>query len=376
MLEASIVAGAPHRRRRDGKRHAVRPTHPRGARPTRADRGRRESTASSSPAARSAQSHLARRRSSVQDPYCLRCQPQVDGRLPRRSCATRRTYSFARRTAVTDNPLVFADDDGEIVSGRQLPRRARRARRRPAGRSRSPRSARSPERRIAMLIDASALRAAALPHVRARGVNSGFMIAHVTAAALASENKSLAHPASVDCLPTSANQEDHVSMATFAARRLSAWSTTPPTSSRSSCSPPRAASITSAPSAAPRGTRGAARAHPQRVSGRGRGHVPGTRDPPSDRARPRRIDRSCPPDASRPSDTSVAVTDGTAKAPVIRAARGTELRCRGWLQEAALRMLENNLDPDVAEDPANLVVYGGRARPRGRGRTSTRSSRS
>jgi histidine ammonia-lyase len=51
-------------------------------------------------------------------------------------------------------------------------------------------------------------------------VNSGFMIAHVTAAALASENKSLAHPASVDSLPTSANQEDHVSMATFAARRL------------------------------------------------------------------------------------------------------------------------------------------------------------
>jgi histidine ammonia-lyase len=52
------------------------------------------------------------------------------------------------------------------------------------------------------------------------GLNSGFMIVHVTAAALASENKSLAHPASVDSLPTSANQEDHVSMATFAARRL------------------------------------------------------------------------------------------------------------------------------------------------------------
>jgi histidine ammonia-lyase len=57
------------------------------------------------------------------------------------------------------------------------------------------------------------------------GVNSGFMIAHVTAASLASENKSLAHPASVDSLPTSANQEDFVSMATFAARRLSAMNT-------------------------------------------------------------------------------------------------------------------------------------------------------
>jgi histidine ammonia-lyase len=52
------------------------------------------------------------------------------------------------------------------------------------------------------------------------GINSGFMIAQVTAAALASENKSLAHPASVDSLPTSANQEDHVSMATYAAKRL------------------------------------------------------------------------------------------------------------------------------------------------------------
>jgi histidine ammonia-lyase len=76
-----------------------------------------------------------------------------------------------------------------------------------------------PERRVAMLADSaiSGLPAFLTP---APGLNSGFMIAHVTAAALASENKSLAHPASVDCLPTSANQEDHVSMATFAARRL------------------------------------------------------------------------------------------------------------------------------------------------------------
>jgi histidine ammonia-lyase len=70
-----------------------------------------------------------------------------------------------------------------------------------------------------LLIDASL---SGLPPflVQASGLNSGFMIAHVTAAALASENKSLAHPASVDSLPTSANQEDHVSMATFAGRRL------------------------------------------------------------------------------------------------------------------------------------------------------------
>ncbi len=75
------------------------------------------------------------------------------------------------------------------------------------------------ERRIAMLVDTVVSR---LPPFLTpdAGLNSGFMIVHVTAAALASENKSLAHPASVDSLPTSANQEDHVSMATFAARRL------------------------------------------------------------------------------------------------------------------------------------------------------------
>jgi histidine ammonia-lyase len=75
------------------------------------------------------------------------------------------------------------------------------------------------ERRIAMLIDSSVSRLPPFLTANA-GLNSGFMIAHVTAAALASENKSMAHPASVDSLPTSANQEDHVSMATFAARRL------------------------------------------------------------------------------------------------------------------------------------------------------------
>src|SRR5690606_23594514 len=75
------------------------------------------------------------------------------------------------------------------------------------------------ERRLALLVDPTL---SGLPAflVREGGVHSGFMIAQVTAAALASENKSLAHPASVDSLPTSANQEDHVSMATFAARRL------------------------------------------------------------------------------------------------------------------------------------------------------------
>jgi histidine ammonia-lyase len=75
------------------------------------------------------------------------------------------------------------------------------------------------ERRIAMLIDSNVSRLPPFLTANA-GLNSGYMIAHVTAASLASENKTYAHPASVDSLPTSANQEDHVSMATFAARRL------------------------------------------------------------------------------------------------------------------------------------------------------------
>jgi len=90
------------------------------------------------------------------------------------------------------------------------------------------------ERRIALLTDASL---SGLPPFLTRdpGLNSSFMIAHATAAPLASENKSLAHPVSVDSLPKSANQEDHVSMATFAARWLGRWRRTLQESPRSSC---------------------------------------------------------------------------------------------------------------------------------------------
>ena len=118
----------------------------------------------------------------VQDPYSLRCQPQVMG-----ACLTQirqvMDVLLVEANAVSDNPLVFA------------------------------------ERRIALMMDKHMSQ---LPPflVKNGGVNSGFMIAQVTAAALASENKALAHPHSVDSLPTSANQEDHVSMAPAAGRRL------------------------------------------------------------------------------------------------------------------------------------------------------------
>ncbi|MBI2750224.1 MAG: histidine ammonia-lyase [Burkholderiales bacterium] len=181
----------------------------------------------------------------VQDPYCLRCQPQVMG-----ACLDQMRYAtdilLREANAVTDNPLVFADTGTQDQAlGRPEQDRA------PSGGS-DPHAMGErggqlvsggnfhaepvalaadalavviaeigaiTERRIAMLVDTvvSRLPAFLTPEP---GLNSGFMIVHVTAAALASENKSLAHPASVDSLPTSANQEDHVSMATFAARRL------------------------------------------------------------------------------------------------------------------------------------------------------------
>jgi len=152
----------------------------------------------------------------VQDPYSLRCQPQVVG-----ACLDQLRHAarvlVCEANAVTDNPLVFAED-GSMVSGGNF--HAEPVALACDGMAVAIAEVGSiAERRIAMLIDAGVSRLP--PFLTAdAGLNSGFMIAHVTAASLASENKSLAHPASVDSLPTSANQEDHVSMATFAARRL------------------------------------------------------------------------------------------------------------------------------------------------------------
>lgn len=152
----------------------------------------------------------------VQDPYCLRCQPQVMG-----ACLDQARHTAAvlvrEANAVTDNPLVFEDS---MISGGNFHAEPVAFAADNLALAIAEVGAIA-ERRIAMLIDPGISRLP--PFLTAdAGLHSGFMIAHVTAAALASENKSLAHPASVDSLPTSANQEDHVSMATFAARRLHA----------------------------------------------------------------------------------------------------------------------------------------------------------
>ncbi|MGA8872689.1 MAG: histidine ammonia-lyase, partial [Candidatus Acidiferrales bacterium] len=152
----------------------------------------------------------------VQDPYSLRCAPQVHGAVRDALAHVRATISVELNSA-TDNPLVFADS-GEVISGGNFHGQP-----------------------LAMAADQMAIALATLGGISERrieqmtnpqtsqlpaflvaeaGLNSGFMILQVTAAALASEMKALAAPHSVDSIPTSANQEDYVSMGMSAARRL------------------------------------------------------------------------------------------------------------------------------------------------------------
>ncbi|MEQ9244483.1 MAG: histidine ammonia-lyase [Nitratireductor sp.] len=158
----------------------------------------------------------------VQDPYCLRCQPQVMGAALDIIDQAARMLE-AEANGVTDNPLVFGADDenpASVLSGGNFHAA-------PVGFAADMLAmvlceiGSLTERRIAMLVDASLSGLPAFLTPRP-GLNSGFMMPQVTAAALVSENKSRAFPASVDTIPTSANQEDHVSMAAHGARRLEA----------------------------------------------------------------------------------------------------------------------------------------------------------
>ena len=152
----------------------------------------------------------------VQDPYCIRCQPQVDGACLDLLRSAARTLEI-EANAVTDNPLVLSDNS--VVSGGNFHAE-------PVAFAADQIAIATCEigaiaqRRIALLVDPAL--SFGLPAFLAKkpGLNSGLMIAEVTSAALMSENKQMAHPASVDSTPTSANQEDHVSMACHGARRL------------------------------------------------------------------------------------------------------------------------------------------------------------
>jgi len=154
--------------------------------------------------------------SRVQDPYSFRCQPQVMGAcldLIRNCAATLQIEA----NAVTDNPLLFVEQR-EVLSGGNFHAEPVALAADTLALAIAEIGSLS-ERRTAVLVDP---KMSGLPPflVENSGLNSGFMLAQVTAAALVSENKALASPCSVDTIPTSANQEDHVSMATHAARRL------------------------------------------------------------------------------------------------------------------------------------------------------------
>lgn len=157
-----------------------------------------------------------RARLKVQDPYCLRCQPQVMG-----ACLDNLRFAGAtletEANAVSDNPLVFPQDK-DVLSGGNFHAEPVAFAADIIAMTLCEIGSLS-ERRQALLVDASL---SGLPAflIEGSGLHSGFMVAQVTSAALVSENKLLAHPASVDSISTSANQEDHASMACHAAHRL------------------------------------------------------------------------------------------------------------------------------------------------------------
>jgi histidine ammonia-lyase len=158
-------------------------------------------------------SHVACSR--VQDPYSFRCQPQVMGASLDLLQNAARTLTI-EAAAVTDNPIVFPDDDSAISGGNFHAQPVAFAADTIAIALCEVGSI--SERRVSVLVDP---KMSGLPAFLSKdsGVNSGLMIPQVTAAALVSENKTLAFPASVDSIPTSAGQEDHVSMAPIAARK-------------------------------------------------------------------------------------------------------------------------------------------------------------
>ena len=251
---------------------------------------------------------------------------------------------------MSDNPLVFTDT-GEVISGGNFHAE-------PVAFAADMIAmalceiGSLAERRIAMLVDPafSGLPAFLTPRP---GLNSGFMLPQVTAAALVAENRQRAMPASVDSIPTSANQEDHVSMATHGARRLL----------------PMAANL--------RAILGiewlaAAQGCDFHAPLRSSAPLEAARAILRERVPPLEEDRYLAPDIAA---ATALVTEGTlariATLPevsamtvpsnerVVRAPRGLSLSARSWQAEAPLRMLMNNLDPEVAERPGELVVYGG-----------------
>ena len=289
----------------------------------------------------------------VQDAYSLRCAPQVHG-------AARDTLTFVedvcRREldSAIDNPMVLPD--GRVSSNGNFHGA-------PLGYAADFLAialadvGSMAERRTDRQLDAR--RSQGLPPFLAHdpGVDSGLMIAQYTAAALVAENKRLAAPASVDSIPTSAMQEDHVSMGWAAARKLrkvvdnlrailAIEMTTAAASHRAprplAPAPATAAALgllrASVPGAGPDRWLAPELETANQLWLRARWSMPSTRR------------------SGRSNERRRRAATGT------RAPRGVELSCANWQLEAPMRMLMNNLDPEVAERPDDLVVYGGTGR--------------
>src|SRR5207248_2735738 len=283
----------------------------------------------------------------VQDAYSLRCAAQVHG-----ACAD--AIDYLRRVldielnAGTDNPLVFASEEA-VLSGGNFHGEPLALALDTAAIGLSELGSISERRLFRMLTGFLS----ELPPFLTRhsGLDSGYMLLQYTAAALATDNQLLAMPASVHSLPTSADQEDHNSMGWHSAQQarqvatnveaILALEALGAAQGIDLLSPLRPGTLTAEAHAAIR----------EKV-------------PPLDH------DRVLQPEIeaaielvhsgklAKVSQSGALNSSMTISTP-IRAARGTQLSTRGWQQEAALRMLCNNLDPEVAERPEDLVVYGG-----------------
>ena len=282
----------------------------------------------------------------VQDAYSIRCAPQVNG-------AARDTWKHVEGVAnaelrsAIDNPVVLPDGRVESCGNFHgapvalacdfLAMAAAEV-------------GAIAERRTDRMLDPA--RSYGLPPFLTddAGVNSGLMLAHYTQAAMVAENRRLAVPASTDSLPTSAMQEDHVSMGWGAARKLRTVVDNLRRILAVELTCAARALDLRAPLEPGPGTAAALRRRARGRARSGAGPLAGAG------ARRRRGARGV---RGRGRGRGERDRGARVSARTVHAPHGPELSCRGWPQEAAMRMLMNNLDPDVAERPDDLVVYGG-----------------
>ena len=249
--------------------------------------------------------------------------------------------------SATDNPLVFTDN-GDVLSGGNFHGAPLALALDYAAIATTDLMSIS-ERRIDRLTNPDL--SEGLPAFLAQhpGMQSGFMIAHVAAVALLNEAKVLAHPASVDNLPTSAGKEDHVSMGMTGALKLRTIV--------EDAENVLAIELLAAAEGLEFRRPLKAGVGVERAFTTLRSIAPRVDE---DRALSTDIERVA--EAIRSGKFDSADEDIMSEKRTIRAPRGNELSCKGWQQEAALRMLMNNLDPEVAENPDKLIVYGGTGR--------------